>query len=70
MVRLFHFVSGNLLLVTATGAVAFVLLLVLINSIRSIGPTEVGLVRKRFAVKKLGSATPWLSMARRVTRPG
>src|SRR5262245_2890429 len=55
MVRLIDFVLDNPLLAVAAGAVAFVLLLILVKSIRSIGPTEVGLVRKRFAVKKLGS---------------
>jgi regulator of protease activity HflC (stomatin/prohibitin superfamily) len=55
MVRLFDFASHNPLLAAAIGVVAFALLLVLVKSIRSIGPTEVGLVRKRFAFKKLGS---------------
>ena len=35
--------------------VAFVLVLVVMKSIRTIGPTEVGLVRKRFSAKKLES---------------
>src|SRR5205085_97457 len=55
MFGLLHFVSDNLLLVAAVGAVLFALLLVVAKSIRTIGPTEVGLVRKRFAIKKLGS---------------
>jgi regulator of protease activity HflC (stomatin/prohibitin superfamily) len=56
MVRLLHFASDNVVLTAALGAVVFVLLLVLLKSIRSIGPTEVGLVRKRFAAKKLGAS--------------
>lgn len=34
---------------------AFFVLFVILRSIRNIGPTEVGLVRKRFAARKLGS---------------
>jgi regulator of protease activity HflC (stomatin/prohibitin superfamily) len=56
MVRLLHFIADNAVSVAALGAVAFVLLLVLLKSIRSIGPTEVGLVRKRFAARKLGAS--------------
>ena len=55
MVRLLEHVFANPLLVTAAGVAAIVALVVLVKSVRSIGPTEVGLVRKRFAVKKLGS---------------
>ncbi len=37
------------------GIAALILLVILLKSIRNIGPTEVGLVRKRFALKKLGA---------------
>ncbi len=36
-------------------AVAFVLVVIALRSVRTIGPTEVGLVRKRFGAKKLGA---------------
>jgi len=46
--------TGNWFLLAT---VAFVMVIVLLKSIRTIGPTEVGLVRKRFSVKKLGSGS-------------
>ncbi len=55
MPRVMQFVMANFWLVAALAAAAFVVLLVLVKSIRSIGPTEVGLVRKRFASRKLDS---------------
>jgi len=55
MLRVMQFVTANFWLVAALAAAAFVVLLVLAKSIRSIGPTEVGLVRKRFAARKLDS---------------
>ena len=44
------------LTVFATAAV-IVLLVILMNSVRTIGPTEVGLVRKRFGARKLGAGS-------------
>ena len=44
------------LTVFATAAV-IVLLVILLNSVRTIGPTEVGLVRKRFGARKLGAGS-------------
>src|SRR5579864_5390149 len=55
MAGLMHLVFGNFLLTVAAAAVAFVVLLVLLKSMRNIGPTEVGLVRKRFSARKLGA---------------
>jgi len=55
MLRVMQFVMANFWLVAALAAAVFVVLLVLAKSIRSIGPTEVGLVRKRFAPRKLDS---------------
>ncbi len=40
------------------GAAAFIAVIVLWNSLRAIGPTEVGLVRKRFAARKLDGNNP------------
>jgi regulator of protease activity HflC (stomatin/prohibitin superfamily) len=57
MSGMFNFVFGHFLLVTAVAVVAFLFLLLLTKSVRSIGPTEVGLVRKRFAAKKLGAGS-------------
>ena len=50
--------------------VAFVLVIVVLRSIRTIGPTEVGLVRKRFSAQEASRRqrrSP--SMARPATRP-
>ncbi|HWY65643.1 MAG TPA: SPFH domain-containing protein [Rhizomicrobium sp.] len=55
MLRVMQFVMANFWLVAVLAAAAFVVLLILAKSIRSIGPTEVGLVRKRFAARKLDS---------------
>lgn len=55
MLRVMQFVMANLWLVAVLAGAVFVVLLVLAKSIRSIGPTEVGLVRKRFAARKLDS---------------
>ena len=42
--------SGWLIAITA-----FIVVIHIVKSIRIVGPTEVGLVRKRFAWKKLGA---------------
>jgi len=55
MLGVMQFVMANFWLVAVLAAAVFVVLLVLAKSIRSIGPTEVGLVRKRFAARKLDS---------------
>ncbi|HJW42807.1 MAG TPA: SPFH domain-containing protein [Rhizomicrobium sp.] len=54
MDRIIDFIFVYPLAVGATAAVIFVVLSVVLRSIRNIGPTEVGLVRKRFANRKLG----------------
>lgn len=55
MTGLLVFVFNHFFLSIAGAVAAFVFLLVLMNSVRNIGPTEVGLVRKRFAARKLGA---------------
>jgi hypothetical protein len=57
MTGLLVFVFNHFFLSIAVAAAAFVFLLMLLNSVRNIGPTEVGLVRKRFAAKKLGAGS-------------
>ncbi len=57
MDTLFDVISNHSLLWLFTVLLACFLTLVFLRSIRSIGPTEVGLVRKRFAVRKLSSGS-------------
>ena len=51
-IRLIENFSSDWLLLTVVAVIA---LLITSKSIRNIGPTEVGLVRKRFALRKLGA---------------
>ena len=51
--RLNDIAAHSTLLETLLVAVAVVFLIILMKSTRNIGPTEVGLVRKRFGVRKL-----------------
>ena len=57
MVRLLQLVFDNLLFAIAIAGLVFIVALVILKSTRTIGPTEVGLVRKRFSTRKLGSGS-------------
>ncbi|HEX4270094.1 MAG TPA: SPFH domain-containing protein, partial [Rhizomicrobium sp.] len=57
MKGLLDFVFDHVLPVAAAAVILFAILLMLAKSMRSIGPTEVGLVRKRFAARKLGAGS-------------
>jgi hypothetical protein len=54
---LFHLIALALPYVLG-GAAIFIAFIVVMRSLRAIGPTEVGLVRKRFASKKLDGDNP------------
>ena len=51
------FVRNHATLIALAGSFALILLIILMRSTRNIGPTEVGLVRKRFGSKKLGAGS-------------
>lgn len=55
MSSVLSFLFDHFLLALAAAVLALVVAIVLLKSIRSIGATEVGLVRKRFGVRKLGA---------------
>ncbi len=55
MLTYMQYVESHPAISTAVIAVALVLLTILMRSTRNIGPTEVGLVRKRFGSRKLGA---------------
>jgi hypothetical protein len=54
IIQAYEAFDGNLIV---AALVAIVILIILFKSTRTIGPTEVGLVRKRFAMRKLGAGS-------------
>ncbi len=53
----------------AITSVAFVVLIVFLLSLKRIGPTQVGLMTKRYSFKKLSEDNPIAFRARQVIRP-